>query len=60
MIDVDENTLSGSPFSMAAIWANRRKFSIKRLAEQKRQHFIKYDGDFYAGNEVDKLQVERP
>jgi hypothetical protein len=26
-------------------------------AEQKRKHFIKYDGELYAGNEVDKLHM---
>jgi hypothetical protein len=24
---------------------------------QKRSHFIKYDGELYAGDEIDKLQV---
>jgi hypothetical protein len=38
--------------SLSRIWAHRRSF---RRA-QKQTHFIKYDGELYVGEEVDKLQ----
>ena len=39
--------------SLPSILAHWRSMRIA----QKRSHFIKYDGELYAGDEIDKLQV---